>query len=44
MSKIFARILLLLKGAGLSVPYNQLDVDHVPVEHIILDINPETEK
>ena len=42
--KIRAKILSLLKGAELSFPYNQLGVDHVPVEHIIVDSNPETEK
>ena len=42
--KILAPILSLLKGAELSFPYNQLGIDHVPVEHILVDINPETEK
>ena len=40
----FARILLLLKGADLSFPFNQLGVEHVPVEHILVDTIPETEQ
>ena len=38
----FARILSLLKGAELSFLYNKLGVDLVPVEHILIDNNPET--
>ena len=38
----FARILLLLKGAESSFLCNQLGVDLVPVEHILVDNNPET--
>ena len=38
----FARILSLLKGAESSFFYNQLGVDLVPVEHILIDNNPET--
>ena len=34
---------MLLKGAESPFLYNQLGVDHVPVEHILVDINPETE-
>ena len=40
-SKIFARILSLLKGAESSFLYNQLGVDLVPVEHILIDNIPE---
>ena len=40
--RAFARILLLLKGAESSFLYNQLGVDLVPVEHILIDNNPET--
>ena len=32
----------LLKGAELSFLYNKLSVDLVPVEHILIDNNPET--
>ena len=38
----FARILSLLKGAELSFLYNKLVADLVPVEHILIDSNPET--
>ena len=45
-SKIFARILSLLKGAEASSHslslYNQLSIDLLPVEHILVDNNPET--
>ena len=46
-SKIFARILSLLKGAEASSHslslYNQLSIDLLPVEHILVDNNPETQ-
>ena len=38
----FAPILLLLKGAESSYVYNKLVVDLIPVEHILIDSNPET--
>ena len=38
----FARILSLLKGVELSFLYNKLVVDLVPIEHILMDSNPET--
>ena len=37
-----ARILLLLKEAESSFLYNKIGVDLVPVEHILIDSNPET--
>ena len=43
-SKIFAWILSLLKGAESSSHCNQLSVDLIPVEHLLIDVNPETTK
>ena len=40
--KIFARILALLKGVESSFFYNKMVVDLVPVDHILIDSNPET--
>ena len=40
----FARILSLLKGAESSSHCNQMSVDLIPVEHLLIDINPETAK
>ena len=43
--KIFADFglrLSLLKGAESSFLYNKMGVDLVPVEHILIDGNPET--